>query len=181
MPSDTAPMEGAPSNHVALGTTGRAPLQAASFVSSLLAERLASGAPLEQAETVRVQGALMLTDIEGWTARVQQLSGTGPEGLDELGRAMNSYAIDLAEIVYGYGGDVLAIAGDAFLCCWRRVTSRGWPRRARSPRRRRSPSRPRRIVTARAAGTCKPGSGLLRESLRSQSSAVSMGAGSCCR
>ena len=111
-------MEGAPSNHVALGTTGGAPLQAASFVSSLLAERLASGAPLEQAETVRVQGALMLTDIEGWTARVQQLSGTGPEGLDELGRAMNSYAIDLAEIVYGYGGDVLAIAGDAFLCCW---------------------------------------------------------------
>jgi len=84
----------------------------------MLAERLAAGGPLSEAESVRVHAALMLSDIEGWTLRVDQLSGIGPEGLDELGSALNAYFIQLAKIVYSHGGDVLSGTGDAFLCCW---------------------------------------------------------------
>ena len=98
----------------------RAPrLKALSYVSSLLAERLAETEQLVRAERHAVLGALMLTDIEGWTSRVEQLSDRGPQSLDELGRAANAYFIELTRIVYGHGGDVLGSVGDAFLCCWR--------------------------------------------------------------
>jgi class 3 adenylate cyclase/tetratricopeptide (TPR) repeat protein len=88
-------------------------------VSSLLAERLADTEQLVRAERHPVLGALMLTDIEGWTSRVEQLSDRGPQSLDELGRAANAYFIELTRIVYEHGGDVLGSVGDAFLCVWR--------------------------------------------------------------
>ena len=93
------------------------PLNAASYVSSLLGERLAR-VHLTGPETFRAHAALLLTDIEGWTSRVEQLSGAGPEGLDELGGALNLYFTHLAKTIYAHGGDVLTGTGDAFLCCW---------------------------------------------------------------
>ena len=89
-----------------------------SFVSSLLGARLASRGPLLEAESSTVHAALVLTDIEGWTSRVERLCSAGPEGLDELARSLNSYVVELTEIVYGHGGDLLTATGDAFLCCW---------------------------------------------------------------
>jgi len=103
---------------VGSGSVHAPTLQSASYVSSLLGERLASGRPLTEAETSRVQGALMLTDIEGWTSLVEDMCAVGPEGLDELGATQNAYFIQLADTVYGHGGDVLTGVGDAFLCCW---------------------------------------------------------------
>ena len=96
----------------------RASTYASSFVSSLLGARLASGGSLLEAESSTVHAALLLTDIEGWTSRVERLCSAGPEGLDELARSLNSYVVELTEIVYGHGGDILTAAGDAFLCCW---------------------------------------------------------------
>jgi class 3 adenylate cyclase/tetratricopeptide (TPR) repeat protein len=87
-------------------------------VSSTLGTRLASGRPLADAESSQIHGALLLTDIEGWTSRVEELCGIGPEGLDELARTLNAYFVRLTEIVYGHGGDLLTATGDAFLCCW---------------------------------------------------------------
>lgn len=94
----------------------RSGLNASSFVSSLLAQRLAARDPLAGTETFAVHVALMLTDIEGWTSRVAQLAG--PERLDELGRALNRYFTHFAKVVYEHNGDVLGGTGDAFLCCW---------------------------------------------------------------
>jgi class 3 adenylate cyclase/tetratricopeptide (TPR) repeat protein len=91
---------------------------ARSYVSVFLRRRLASGDPLVEVESVTAQGALLLSDIEGWTARVEQLRGLGSEGLDELAQALNAYFARIAETVYAHGGDVLTIAGDAFLCFW---------------------------------------------------------------
>jgi len=106
----------------------RAPrLKALSYVSSLLAERLADSEQLVRAECQPVLCALMLTDIEGWTSRVEQLSDMGPQSLDDLGRAANAYFIELSGIVYGHGGDVLGSVGDAFLCCWRTHDANGLP------------------------------------------------------
>jgi hypothetical protein len=61
---------------------------APSYVSSTLGTRLASGRPLADAESSQIHGALLLTDIEGWTSRVEELCGIGPEGLDELARTL---------------------------------------------------------------------------------------------
>ena len=94
------------------------PPAAGSYVCSVLATRLASGEPLRGAESMRVCGALLQTDIEAWTSFVEHVSAAGPEGLDELGSAFNAYFVQLADTVYGHGGDILTVNGDAFLCAW---------------------------------------------------------------
>jgi class 3 adenylate cyclase/tetratricopeptide (TPR) repeat protein len=91
---------------------------ARSYISAFLRQRLASGDLLVGVESSTVHGALLLSDIEGWTARVEQLRGLGSEGLDALARALNAYFAQIAETVYAHGGDILTIAGDAFLCLW---------------------------------------------------------------
>lgn len=111
-----------PSSFEAGDTNGGSPAPsrqtAASYVCSVLAQRLASGEPLGDAESLMVRGALVLTDIQGWTAFVERISAAGPEGLDELGNAFNAYFVELAETVYRHGGDILTVNGDAFLCGW---------------------------------------------------------------
>ena len=90
----------------------------ASYVSRLLANRLAAGGGFADWESTTVRGAVLLTDVADFTALVERQSGTGPEGIEELSRAFNSYFSDLVGIVYGHGGDVLTIAGDAFFSWW---------------------------------------------------------------
>ena len=90
----------------------------ASYVSRLLATRLAARGDFPGWESVPARGAVLLTDVAGFTAMVERISGTGPEGIEELSRAFNGYFSDLAGIVYGHGGDVLAIAGDSFFSLW---------------------------------------------------------------
>jgi class 3 adenylate cyclase/tetratricopeptide (TPR) repeat protein len=116
LPSNSTAARELSEEDIGLDPASGLPLNASSYVSSLLGERLATGRPLTEAETFGTHAALMLTDIEGWTSRVEQLSG--PDGLDELGRALNRYFTHLAKIVYEHGGDVLGGTGDAFLCCW---------------------------------------------------------------
>jgi class 3 adenylate cyclase/tetratricopeptide (TPR) repeat protein len=70
------------------------------------------------AEASPVRGALLLTDIEGFTSRVEELCGAGPEGLDELARSLNAYFVHVAQTVYEHGGDLLTVTGDAFVCLW---------------------------------------------------------------
>jgi hypothetical protein len=96
----------------------RPPPNSSSYVCSLLGARLASRGSLLEAESSTVHAALLLTDIQGFTSRVERLCSAGPEGLDELAQSLNSYFVELAETVYGHGGDVLTVTGDAFLCCW---------------------------------------------------------------
>jgi tetratricopeptide (TPR) repeat protein len=78
------------------------------------------GAP----EATEVDGAVLLTDVAGWTSHVEYMAGEGPAGLDALAAGLNAYFSDLVGLVYGHGGDVLYVAGDAFFCWWP-VTSEG--------------------------------------------------------
>lgn len=96
----------------------RAVSHALGYISAFMRLRLASGVPLERVESATLHGALLLSDIEGWTARVEQLRGLGSEGLDELAQALNAYFARIADTVYSHGGDILTVAGDAFLCLW---------------------------------------------------------------
>jgi class 3 adenylate cyclase/tetratricopeptide (TPR) repeat protein len=111
-PVASTPLAGAPNRDLA------------SYVSRHLAERLASGGPIRDFECTEVRGAVMLTDIVGFTAYVERVTGSRPAGIEELAEAFNAYFADLVGLVYGHGGDVLTIAGDAFFSYWPADTER---------------------------------------------------------
>jgi class 3 adenylate cyclase/tetratricopeptide (TPR) repeat protein len=98
-----------------------------SYVSRLVADRLATGGPIQRYESTTVRAALLLTDIAGFTAFVDQVSASRPTGLEDLARAFDNYFADLVGFVYGHGGDVLTIAGDAFFSYWPVATAGGLP------------------------------------------------------
>ncbi|MEQ1866977.1 MAG: adenylate/guanylate cyclase domain-containing protein, partial [Micropepsaceae bacterium] len=89
-----------------------------SYVSRLLLARLASDKPFYGPEATRRPAAVLLSDIEGSTALVESFTRSGRSGLEEITWALNGYFSDLVDLVYAHGGDVLYIAGDAFLCYW---------------------------------------------------------------
>jgi class 3 adenylate cyclase len=67
----------------------------------------------------------LLTDIAGFSAYVDEVSTARPSGLEELARDFNGYFTDLVGVVYGHGGDVVAIAGDAFFSYWPAAADEG--------------------------------------------------------
>src|SRR4029453_4357541 len=90
----------------------------ASYLPRMLLRRLATGEPLNQPEARRAPGAVLLSDIQGFTALVERFSAAGRQGLEELTWLLNQYVADVVGAVEAHGGDVLSIAGDAFLCHW---------------------------------------------------------------
>jgi class 3 adenylate cyclase/tetratricopeptide (TPR) repeat protein len=95
-----------------------------SYVSRHLADRLVSRGPIEDFECTEISGAVLLTDIADFTAYVERVTESRPGGIDELAEAFNAYFSDLVGLVYGHGGDVLTIAGDAFFSYWPAGTDR---------------------------------------------------------
>jgi class 3 adenylate cyclase/tetratricopeptide (TPR) repeat protein len=87
----------------------------------LLSRRLVDG-PITEPESSVVAGAVMLTDIQGFTSHVERLAALGPEGLDVLAAGVNAYFSDLVALINEHGGDVLHVAGDAFFCWWPAAT-----------------------------------------------------------
>src|SRR5262249_55024774 len=90
----------------------------ASYLPKMLLRRLASPEPLIHPEARSTLGAVLLSDIQGFTALVEHYSSAGRKGLEELTWLLNQYIADVAGAVEAFGGDVLSIAGDAFLCHW---------------------------------------------------------------
>lgn len=89
-----------------------------SYVPRLIEERLASGAPFHGPEAFTTPAAVLLSDIQGFSSLVAAFSRAGRAGLEDLTWALNLYFADLVAEVDSHGGDVLCIAGDAFLCYW---------------------------------------------------------------
>ncbi len=88
------------------------------YVPRLLRERLAAPEPLAGPEARELSAAVLLSDLQGFTALVETFSKGGRAGLEELTWALNRYFADLVDEVARFGGDVVSIAGDAFLCVW---------------------------------------------------------------
>lgn len=88
------------------------------FIARRLLERVARRPSLTGPEGDSAPGVLLLSDIERFTALVEAFSTSGREGLEELTWILNAYFADVADTVHAHGGDILSIAGDAFLCHW---------------------------------------------------------------
>ena len=87
-----------------------------SYVPKLaLKRRLDNPAPPKEAELETHEAAVLLVDVSGFTNLTETLARRGPEGAEEMTRALNSYFGQLIERVHFHGGDIVKFAGDAIL------------------------------------------------------------------
>ncbi|MEI7768481.1 MAG: tetratricopeptide repeat protein [Chloroflexales bacterium] len=63
----------------------------------------------------RVQAALLLADISGFTALTERLAGRGPQSAEELTTLLNAYFSRMIELLSAEGGEVVQFSGDALL------------------------------------------------------------------
>lgn len=66
----------------------------------------------------KLHGALLFTDISGFTGLTEQLAQRGPSGIEDLTRLLNTSFSQILDTISGEGGDVLTFAGDALLAFW---------------------------------------------------------------
>ena len=97
------------------------------YLPRMLHEQLAHDAVRAGPLLADAHAAVLLSDLQGFTALVERFSRGGRAGLEELTWALNRYFADLVTIVSAHGGDVVSIAGDAFLCVWRAESAAALP------------------------------------------------------
>ena len=91
----------------------------AAYVPPLVLENLAPGtAPSAEARATAFTGAVLLTDIAGFTTLTERMDGAGPKGVEELSRLLNAYFTDLIGLIGAHGGLVMKFAGDALMAVW---------------------------------------------------------------
>jgi class 3 adenylate cyclase/tetratricopeptide (TPR) repeat protein len=66
----------------------------------------------------RFQGAVLLTDLAGFSRLTGRFSAQGPEGVERLSSVLDSYFSCVTEIVLDHGGDVADFVGDAVVAVW---------------------------------------------------------------
>lgn len=92
---------------------------ASSYVAELLKRAIADGSISERrGSTITEHAVLLLADIKGSTGIVERAGSRGRSSLELLTRNLSELYADFVDLIYRYGGDVLFIAGDAFLCYW---------------------------------------------------------------
>ena len=86
-------------------------------MSGFLLRRLARPEPLTM-ERHPLWGAVLLSDVESFTAQVERLARPGAGGLEHVISGFNRYFCMVVDAVNDHGGDVLETFGDSFLCFW---------------------------------------------------------------
>ncbi len=62
-----------------------------------------------------LSGALLFSDVSGFTAMSERLSILGREGAEQITDIINRYFGQMMSIIFAYGGDVFKFGGDALL------------------------------------------------------------------
>ncbi|MGE3819310.1 MAG: AAA family ATPase, partial [Isosphaeraceae bacterium] len=89
------------------------------YVPGFIAERLAQRPDFPRPHSERLEGAVLFSDLSGFTALTEQLLKLGPSGVEALSELLNRYFGRLICLIEGHGGDVLKMAGDSLLAVWR--------------------------------------------------------------
>jgi class 3 adenylate cyclase/predicted ATPase len=72
-------------------------------------------APQQLAGGEFLNGALMFSDVSGFTALSERLSVLGREGAEQISDIINRYFGQMMSIIFAHGGDVFKFGGDALL------------------------------------------------------------------
>jgi class 3 adenylate cyclase len=90
------------------------------YVPNVLLQRLANDESLTQPSMDLFDGALLFTDISGFTALSEKLSKEygSEEGSVELNRAINAFFQKMIGVITKHDGDVIKFAGDAMFVVW---------------------------------------------------------------
>ena len=97
------------------GGNARLAAALAAYVPPLVLE---NPAPSAEARATAFEGAVLLTDIAGFTTLTERMDTAGPKGVEELSRLLNAYFTDLIELIEAHGGLVMKFAGDALVAVW---------------------------------------------------------------
>ncbi len=82
------------------------------YTSSLITEKRDENA---KQHIIRRNGALMFTDLAGFTKLMEANAGKGKEGAENLLKVLNGYFTDIIEVISKSGGELLEFTGDALL------------------------------------------------------------------
>lgn len=66
----------------------------------------------------RLESAVLVADMSGFTALTETLVQQGPIGVEELSITLNAYFGQLIELVTSHGGDIVEFTGDGILVLW---------------------------------------------------------------
>ncbi len=91
----------------------------ASYLPDQVVRHYAAGASLASLPaSTALDAGMLFADISGFTALAEQLTLSGPSGVEELSRILNITFSQLLDIIKAHGGDVIKFAGDALLAIW---------------------------------------------------------------
>ncbi len=83
-------------------------------IASYLPRVLATQADREELKTgKKIQAAVLMADISGFTSLSEKLKGMGRQGSEEVTKVVNSYFAPFLSIIFKYGGDLINFSGDA--------------------------------------------------------------------
>ncbi len=98
---------------------GRAAAHLARYLPRCVHAQLAQSPPGQRRPGVnRFDGVVLLTDLAGFSRMTDQFSARGPEGVEQLSRALETYFGSMTEIALDHGGDVVDFVGDAIVVAW---------------------------------------------------------------
>ncbi len=105
--------------HPPSGGDARLAAALAAYVPPLVLENFApADTPPAEARATTFTGAVLLTDIAGFTTLTEGMDGAGPKGVEELSRLLNAYFTELIGLIEAHGGLVMKFAGDALMAVW---------------------------------------------------------------
>ncbi len=74
--------------------------------------------PQAEPFSVPLEGAVMMTDISGFSALARRLTRDADHGAEDLREVLNDYFGALGALVARHGGDISTFAGDAVIAVW---------------------------------------------------------------
>ncbi len=106
-------------NEAAPGQTGLCPVETyLSYVSPLVLRRLRGGAPVSLPDVEGVRGAVVLLDVERFSAFAERMSSRGGDGVEQLATRINDTFALMVEAIERHGGIAHSFPGDSVIALW---------------------------------------------------------------
>ncbi len=98
-----------------------------SFIPQDLVRKILQNPNIKIIETSEwIEGAILFSDISGFTNMSKSLSNYGLRGTEMMGKILNTYLSKMSELIYKHEGIIQKIAGDALTVFFEKNTNVQW-------------------------------------------------------